>query len=210
MKNVLLLSALILLNIPLVFSQRSDGEMQTLSGHLNHSGGYGALIFKSSDFKDSPLILGGARGSWVINRSFGIGFEGCGIIPTSTYEGIDPLGLKEAYLIGGYGGLSLEPVIWSNRVIHLVFPVQMGGGWLGYVEEWDYDPDYNYDEGELYDDDVFWFIEPGGSLELNVASFFRINVGITYRFTEDLDLIETSPNEFDNLNFSLALKFGCF
>jgi hypothetical protein len=186
-----------------------DGEMQTLTNGLRHSGGYGALLFKSSSFIDEPLILLGGRGVWVINRAFGIGFEGNGIVPVNTYEGMDPLGLSKAFLVGGYGGLLLEPVIFSNKLVHVTFPVSGGAGWLGYVRDWQ---EVNYDPspGDLYDDDIFWYLEPGAAIEVNVARFFRVDLGFTKRFTQDIDLVNTGNGEFEKVNFLLALKFGRF
>jgi hypothetical protein len=187
----------------------AQDDMQILAKDLRHSGGYFALMFKSSSFKDQSFVLMGGRGVWVINRAFGIGFEGNGIIPINSYEGIDPDGINKAILVGGYGGLVLEPILWSNKLVHITFPVSGGAGWLGYLPDWEstnYDPMQN----NLYDDDIFWYIEPGASIELNVARFFRIGAGATRRFTQDLDLVNTNPSELDQFNFSLTLKFGSF
>jgi hypothetical protein len=188
---------------------QDNGGMQTLAGNINHSGGYGALIFKSSSFKDKSMIFMGGRGVWTINRVFGIGFEGDGIIPINTYEGIDPDGNYNAYLVGGYGGLVLEPIVWSNKLVHITFPVMGGAGWLGYVRDWE-STNYHPSESDLYDEDIFWFIEPGASIEVNVTRFFRVDIGVTQRFTQDLQLVNTSSSAFDKTNFSFALKFGSF
>ena len=195
--------------LPVLKVNAQDDEMQTLTKNIHHSGGYSALLFKGSDFKDQPFILMGGRGVWVINRVFGIGFEGNGIVPTNSYDRIDPDGINKAILVGGYGGLVLEPILWSNKLVHITFPVSGGAGWLGYVHDWessDYDPMKN----NLYDDDIFWYIEPGASIELNVARFFRIAAGSTRRFTQDLQLVNTNPLELNKFNFSLTLKFGRF
>ena len=183
--------------------------MQTLSGGLYHSGGYGALVFKYGDFKDQSLIMMGGRGTWVVNRAFGIGIEGNGIIPVHTYEGIDPAGLQPAYLVGGYGGLVLEPILWSNKLVHVTFPVSGGAGWLGYVRDWG-SPDYDPVDSDLYDDDIFWYVEPNASIEMNITRFFRVAAGVTARFAEDVELVNTQSSDFNTFNFSLALKFGHF
>lgn len=185
-------------------------EIQTLSGSLNHSGGYGALYFKASEFLDNTIIMTGIRGAWVLNRSFGIGMEVTGIIPVAKFDGIDPEGEQKAILLGGYGGFFVEPIFWSNRAIHITFPVSAGSGWLGYIEDWDdNDNSYNY-EDNLYGDDIFWYVEPGAVIELNVSRSFRLNFGVSKRFTEDLELIGTDASEFEKINYTFTMKFGSF
>lgn len=183
-------------------------EVQTLSGNNGHSGGYGALTIKGSKFKDASIMMMGIRGAWVINRSFGLGIDLNGIIPTTKFDDVDPNGWYKGILLGGYGGLLLEPIIWSNKIVHLAIPLSMGAGWLGYVEDWE-DEMYYY-SGDLLDDDVFWYIEPGINAEINITDFFRINVGISKRFTQDLSLYNTPSDAFDKINYTLALKFGGF
>ena len=194
--------------VPAVKKKKNPYKVHTVAGRNQHSGGYGALIFKGSEFKETTILILAIRGAWVVNRSLGIGFEIDGLLPVSKYENIDPEGLSSSYLIGGYGGLVLEPILWSNSVVHLTFPVSAGAGWLGYVEDWENDP-YNYN-GDLYDNDVFWYIEPGANLEVNIARFCRLSLGVSKRFTQDLVLIETPSDAFDNLNYSVTLKFGGF
>jgi len=190
------------------YQDRKSNEVETLSGNSSHSGGYGALFIKWSKFKDKSILLMGVRGAWVINRSLGIGIDLNGVIPVSKYDDVDPEGRNMGILLGGYGGLLLEPIIWSNKIVHLALPLSMGAGWLGYIEDWE-DNQYYY-SGELFDQDVFWYIEPGINAEINITKYFRVNVGISKRFTQDLSLYNTPSDTFDKINYALALKFGGF
>ena len=185
-----------------------EDRMETLSGENSHSGGYGALFFKGSTFKNKSIMIMGIRGAWVVNRAIGLGIDLNGLLPVSMYDDVDPAGTNDAILLGGYGGLLLEPVVWSRKVVHVTFPLSMGAGWLGYVEDWE--DEYYYGGGDLLDDDVFWYIEPGINAEVNVTNYFRIDVGISKRFTQDLSLYNTPSDAFDKLNYSLTLKFGGF
>jgi hypothetical protein len=185
-----------------------DKGMETLSGDNSHSGGYGALFFKGSSFKNTSILMMGIRGAWVVNRSFGLGIDLNGLLPVSKYDDVDPAGLSDAILLGGYGGLLLEPVVWSKKLVHVTFPLSIGAGWLGYVEDWE--DEYYYGGGDLMDNDVFWYIEPGINAEVNITNYFRIDVGISKRFTQDLSLYNTPSDAFDKLNYSLTLKFGGF
>jgi hypothetical protein len=191
-----------------VSGERKSNKVETLSGNNGHTGGYGALTIKGSKFKDAAIMMMGIRGAWVINRSFGLGIDLNGIIPATKYDDVDPSGRYKGILLGGYGGLLLEPIIWSNKIVHLAIPMSMGAGWLGYVEDWE-DEMYYY-SGDLLDNDVFWYIEPGVNAEINITKYFRINVGISKRFTQDLNLYNTPSDAFDKLNYTLVLKFGGF
>lgn len=182
----------------------SRNDVKTLSRNNGHSGGFGALNFKYTDFRDDDILMAGFRGGWIINRSIAIGLEAQGIIPSVTYNDVTPFGAVR--ILGGYGGLFLEPIFWSNEIVHITFPVAGGAGWLGYHDDW---TESDIDRG-IIDEDVFWYLEPGGSMELNVARNFRINLGVTYRFTENLDLAATSSDAFDGFNYFLTLKFGSF
>jgi hypothetical protein len=185
---------------------RND-DIQTLAGKNGHHGGFGAVSFRASEFNDKDIIMVGFRGGWIINRAMAIGFEGHGIIPTAEYENIDPNNSLNSRSVGGYGGMFIEPIILSNKVVHVTFPVSGGGGWLGYIVDWE---QTNFYENDLIDDDVFWYVEPGAAIELNVARNFRINMGASYRFTKDLDLMSTPSSGFDAWNYFLTLKFGSF
>ena len=189
-------------------SHRKNDEIQTLAGKQSHHGGFGAISFKASEFNNKDIIMAGFRGGWIINRAMAIGFEGHGIIPTAEYENIDPGNSLRSRSVGGYGGMFIEPIILSNKVVHVTFPISGGAGWLGYIVDWE--QNQNYYSNDLIDDDVFWYVEPGAALELNVARNFRINMGASYRFTKDLELINTQASAFDAWNYFLTLKFGSF
>lgn len=189
--------------------RKNKHQIKTLTGKMNHSGGYGAVSFKTSEFKDETLVLGGIRGAWVVNRTLAIGIDAYGIIPTTKYQDVDPNDLsKKLRLLGGYGGLMLEPIFFSNEVVHITFPVSAGAGWLGYEDP---DQDDFWDErNDLVDEDVFWYIEPGANLEVNIAHNFRLDLGVSKRFTQDLQLVNTATDEFDEINYYLTLKIGGF
>lgn len=190
-------------------SRGSRNQIKTLSGSMNHSGGFGAISFKTSDFRDETIVMAGIRGGWIINRTLALGAEGYGIIPTAKFgDFTDPSG--DVTLLGGYGGLFLELIFFSNQVVHVTFPMAGGAGWIGY----DLNDNDRFSVGEpdsgFLDQDVFWYVEPGANVEVNVARNFRLAFGISKRFTQDLELVETRSRELENLNYYLTLKIGRF
>jgi len=184
--------------------KRNKGEVKTISGDQYHSGGFGAVAFKSSSYQDQTLIMAGIRGGWIINRVVAMGFEGWGIIPSATLPDVYPF--ADVGVLGGYGGFFIEPILFSNQIVHLTFPVSGGAGWLGYQERFS-NLDYN---GSIVSDDVFWYVEPGVALEINVSRHFRMDFGASNRFTQDLNLLNTPKDAFDGWNYFLTLKFGGF
>lgn len=194
--------------LPMDDPESKTNEMETLSHNNARSGGYGALVLKGSKFRDESILIMGIRGAWLINQSLGFGLDLNGILPLSTYDDIDPEGIDNGILTGGYGGFLLEPVLWPNKIVHVTIPLSIGAGWLGYIEDWE---NHKYDyHGDLYDDDVFWYIEPGVNVEINVTRFFRVNAGVSKRFSQGLTLINTPADAFDKINYAITLKFGGF
>ncbi len=185
--------------------QGSQKEIKTLAGSMSHSGGFGAISFKSTEIRDEAIVFAGLRGGWIVNRTLGIGFEGYGAIPTAKFDDIVP---EQVVTLGGYGGMFLELILFSNQVLHVTFPVSGGAGWFGYYEDWE-NSNNTYSD-DLIDDDVFWYVEPGVDLELNVSRNFRLAGGVSKRYTQDLELINTDQNAFETLSYFLTLKIGSF
>ncbi|MGB3465553.1 MAG: hypothetical protein WBA74_09795 [Cyclobacteriaceae bacterium] len=180
-------------------------KIHTLTGRNNYSGGFGAISFKSTELRDETIVMAGVRAGWIINRALGIGFEGFGIIPTATFTDI---GTQNLTPNGGYGGMFLEPVFFSNQVVHVTFPVSAGAGWLGYYED-DNANVFSVNGNEVAED-VFWYVEPGASIEVNIARNFRLAGGVSKRFVEDLEMLETSDGDFETLSYFVTLKIGSF
>jgi hypothetical protein len=188
-----------------VVRHRSD-EIRTLANSTRHFGFYGALSFRNTRFNGEGLMMAGARLGFIANRSLGIGFEAHGVIPTTRYP--DVLPGQQLVALGGYGGLNIEAILFSNKAIHLTFPVSAGGGWLGYFEDWNDDfPGY---DGDLVVDDVFWYVEPGAHLEANISRSLRLYGGVSRRFVQDLHLPNTPEGAFEGMSYTFGIKIGRF
>lgn len=208
MKTKLLLTTLagllLSLNLP-----AQTGETQTLTDKGLESGGYGAPVMSFTSFDGKGLPMFGMRGGWIINHTFALGLEGNFYMPMASYDLKDDLGveLAKVRIVGGHGGFLLEPVIFNDKIVHINFPFSIGLGWMGYLKDWDGQPNY---EGEIIDSNSFWYWKPAIGGEVNVSSFFRINLVVSYRFAYDLHLIATENDAFDGWNVSLVFKFGKF
>ena len=206
MKKIFVLCfALVMSTVAWAQDKGTSGDIKTLVSNTHHFGFYGGLSFKGTKLKDETLMMGGFKMGVIINRTLGIGFEGYGLIPyTSSTEYLSG---EDVIPLGGYGGLVLEPILFSNRAIHVTFPVSAGAGWLGYHEDWG--SEFN-NSSDLIEGDVFWYIEPGANVEVNISRAVRLDLGVSKRFAQDLELPETESDDFSKLGYYVTLKIGRF
>lgn len=175
-----------------------EKEDETLISGKIALGYYGALIVKFTELNDQSAVLIGGRGGLIINHAFVIGGGGYGLVNDidtrnfSSYE--------RRFLDFGYGGLVLEYINRSHKLVHLSVHSLIGGGSLCYR-------DYLY-----YDwyDDVFFVAEPGIDLMLNVSKHFRIGLGGSYRFVSGIDMDGLNNADISGPSAALTFKFGRF
>jgi hypothetical protein len=224
MKKILFVMILLLSLSIQMFSQdepagkssgTDDGEIKTLFKKSDHPTTVGFFIGAESaytQFDYRNVFLGGLSLGVIIDHFFSVGLAGYGILNSGNlwYDDIDPITSQGAYLYGGYGGVKFEFRVLPAAPVHLNFPVLIGGGGMTY-NTWTYS-NYYYDSynGTTIDWDAFFVVEPGIMVELNLVKFLRLDAGISYRYTPDLDLLNTSSGLINNFNANLSLKFGKF
>ncbi len=206
----MLVKYIVLTLLSLLLSQymtAQQEEKQTLLSHKKkHNGFYIAPSMKFSAINGQTAFIPTIKGGWIINRSIVLGLSGSGLAPTIQHGNI--VANQNVRPLMGYGGLLIEPIISSNRLVHISIPLVMGGGWVGYVEDWS-DQD-QVDNDNPIDEQTIWVATLGAMAELNVTRFFRLSTGISYRLTQEVDLINTDPNAFQNWNYEVTFKFGRF
>lgn len=216
MKNRKIIIVTFLLGLMMVashqpgYAQENNQQMSTLFGGTNgsiHHGGWGGLYFGYTQISDKDTYLMGARGGWLINHRFTIGLAGSGFISDRDYYGIVPD--RAVSLAGGYGGLFLEAVIFPFSPVHLTIPITIGAGGVAYTSNNWREGDYSY-ENYTYDSDAYFLLEPGLEIELNLIKFMRFAVGGSYRYTSDVNMINSSPEMLKGFNGHFTLKFGSF
>ncbi len=176
----------------------------TINGSVSH-GGFGGPVLKFSSINNDPVLFIGGRGGWIINfrpdHAFVFGGGGYGL---STDVEIDDVMLsgEPVYLNMGYGGLELEYVNRTRNLVHFSVYTLIGAGGADYSEAVQNLEDQN--------GDTFFVIEPGISAFLNVASFFRIGAGVSYRFINGINLDGVSDSDVSGTSAVLTFKFGSF
>ena len=156
-----------------LFSYPAMAQDETLLKGEVESGGYGGPIFKVGQINGSTGVFVGGQGGWIINHSFVLGGKGYGLVNIVDIEGSENLELDF-----GCGGVLLEYIFSSNKLLHLGINTMIGAGGVRYAEK-----DYSNDLEELdYNASSFFVLEPGVNIDLNHSSYFRIGDGATYRY----------------------------
>ncbi len=210
-----MVAALLLAALPFVKAQ-DDDQMVTLLNNSNHVGGYGALSMKYFKMDNRDGVMFGGRGGIIVGHSISFGLTGSGFITQPVY---DPVVGEDAMIVGGYGGIYIEPILLPRFPVHIALPMTIGGGGIGYNinrydNNWDnWDEDYTHGRG-------FLIFEPGVEVEFNVMRHFRFAVGATYRLTSNIDLKYNTNGNYNTriiprdamngLTVGMTFKFGVF
>ena len=216
MKNILSILFVFSLGISL-YGQEEDeyqtrkndnGEIHTLFGRNKvNNGGYGGFGAGYTWIDNKDAVTTSGRGAWIIGHGLALGFSGTGFINSFHY---DPFVDANVNLTGGYGGFLIEPILFGRFPIHLSFPIIAGLGGIAYTQsQWANDP-WEYQNSLIEDYDSYIILEPGVELELNILKFFRMGIGISYRMTSEISLMNTSPDVLDGISGGVNFKFGKF
>ena len=189
------------------FGYYQDNGIRTLTGRNRQGGGgYVSLTTGFSIIDNKHAVLFGGRISYISNKTMGIGIGGTGFINELQYE---PALGRDIFLVGGYGGIYVEPILWPRSPIHLSFPVLFGAGGISYVSE---DGDFGGKLIEGYD--PFLLVEPSAEIEMNVSRFFRLAFGASYRYPTYINVGTSGtgikPSSIKGWSYNLTFKFGKF
>lgn len=198
---------------------KSDEGAETLVGGAVEHGFYLAPVAKYSKVTREDVALVGARGAWLLNHVFGLG--------AACYTTVNEVPAPEAvqrddyfrrYVRLTYGGLVLEGIFASRKVVHAKVSALIGGGRFGTshmrggmggsMMNGSYRGDYYYGV-ERYWSDSFFAAEPEATLEVNVAKYVRFNLSGGYRFVGGAGP-EVTNQELGGVTGSAALAFGVF
>jgi hypothetical protein len=192
---------------------KKNEEMKSIFGNTDHKiqhGGYGAISIGYTQIDGEDVMTLGGRAAWVIDHHVAMGFAGKAFMNSVYIDKYFP-DADGYYLVGGYGGFFVEPIIAPNFPVHVSLPVLIGGGGLALNNyTW---MDYNWDDNteyDPYDYDAFFVVEPGVEIELNVVKFFRVAFGASYRFTSDLHMAYVPKDMMNGFNGTVTFKFGLF
>lgn len=179
-------------------------EDETLIGDDIESGGYGAVIVKYGQIMGTDGVFVGGQGGWIINHTLVIGGGGFGLANKIALEGTEC-----QYLGFGYGGLLLEYIVASQKLVHLDIQFLIGAG--GVSSYTSYTDDYScWGEDYYGDGDAFFAMEPGANLMLNLHRYVRVGVGATYRYVGGVCYRGLDDSDLRGFTGQMIFKFGNF
>lgn len=189
------------------FSEINDQEIKTVFKKNKRDGFYGAFSIGYSPIDNKDGMVFSSRGSWIMDHWFAFGFGGTAFINNidqmEYYGYYSSNANNEKSLVGGYGGLILEPILAPLKPIHLSFPIIIGGGIATTFNNF-YSYNYSYNEA------FFSVIEPGIELEMNFTKWLRIAAFGTYRYTSKIDIANISPDALRSYSVGITAKVGLF
>ncbi len=189
-----------------IFKKKEKNKEQEIKTVFKNRGGVGFYWGMNSHYSriagEDALVIGSTM-SFIANRSLEIGISGQGILSRNPNVGVYD---NNVVVAGGYGGLHISPVFFSNKAVHFTLPILIGAGAAGYYdykafEEWDV---------EDYDWDGMFVIEPGVNVEFNISRVLRLGLGVKYRLTNKLDIANMDENDFRGWSAGMVFKLGKF
>ncbi len=211
-----MISRLTVVSVIILFiSVSAYAEPRTLLGGDTQieSGGYGAPVVMFSMFNEEFAVMIGAEGGWIINHQFVIGGGGYGLttLHEIRQETVDQNGQSatEKYIIDfGYGGMLLSYIYRPNDLVHIYISGMIAGGGVSISQQ----QPSELDVSTLHNDPVF-VLDPKVHFELNVTRWFRVGVGVGYRWVggyKEYEEIEFKSGELKSWQSAITLKFGSF
>lgn len=175
----------------------NNDEIQTVmsSFELKRISGFGGPTISYTQIDGEFAVMSGGGGGVIINNFF-IGGYGEG---TSNSVNNNP-SLEFRNVEFGYGGFWLGYEFMPQRLIHPVVSTRLGWGSVSGT---------NQDNRRL-SDGVFVVI-PTVSAEINFTRFFKLNLGVEYRQTFNLNSIPNMSNkDFSSIGVYTSFLFGWF
>lgn len=195
-------------------NDRNDGYRSIMMPSSEVTGWFIEVNNSASRLNSQSSRLPGIAGGFVMNNTLYLGVRAKSFTWQESYLGFDNIFDEKVYLSGGYAGIYIETGIDANDVVHVTFPLTLGGGGASYITQQEYpemDDDFEIDFGrKKLSSSPFLVCEPGVNLEMNVTGFLKAYIGYSYRWLYGLSMENTSYNAFNGSNLNFGLKFGRF
>lgn len=184
------------LKIDVVPKEKEDEVL--ISGPVD-KGKYGGLVIKFTELNDNFAMLMGGKAGITFARWFGIGGGLYGMVNKMEVHTNYPM--RDFNLDFLYGGLILELILASRKLIHCGAHTLIGCGTVQYKFPLYEEPWY---------DDIFFVFEPCAEMTLNVTKVFRIDIGGSYRYVYGTELNGISDSGLSGAGGYITFKFGKF
>lgn len=194
MKKYFIIASFMVLTLPLL------AQEETLINGGFHSGGYGGPVWKMGWINGHLGLFSGGRGGWIINHTFVIGGGGYSQVLDVETDQVS-VNEKPLYLNMSYGGFEMEYIHKSDKLIHWTIDMMVGSGHVKLKE---------HNPNEAIETDNFFMVEPSFNVDVNVSQWFRIGLGLSYRFALGVDLPGMGSLDISGPSGLVIFKFGSF
>ncbi|MCL6295095.1 hypothetical protein [Jejuia spongiicola] len=189
-------------------AQESDDDYIEFNDRKNTVHGvYMGLAFHYGKINKVDTYSTSFKVAYVANQQFEVGFVGVGFYSDVNLPG--PF-VNNRDLVGAYGGLHLEPILFSKSKVNLSFPLLIGGGGIDLLEE----NLINNDDFDHLDDErwkAIFVVEPGINALYNISRYLQLEAGIKYRFSSKVDFQpDYSLSRIDGFSAGIGIKVGVF
>ncbi|TGV01535.1 hypothetical protein [Flavivirga rizhaonensis] len=187
-------------------AQESDDYIEFNDRKNTVHGVYLGLSFNYGTIDKAETYSSSFKVAYVANQQFEIGFIGTGF-----YSDLNRLGLdaRNKDLGGFYGGLHLEPILFSKSKVNLSFPLLIGAGAVALFED-----NFDDDEEVIVDDDDWehvFVVEPGINVLYNINRYIQLEAGIKYRLSSKVKFEpEYDLTRINGISGGMGIKIGVF
>jgi hypothetical protein len=181
--------------------------IETLIGSNIRWGSYGGPIIKFSPVSGTLGTWVGGYGGVVLDGTFFLGGGGWGL--TSNIPANQSIAPGQSLGIG-YGGIILEYIGSSDKLLHYGVSLLIGAGGASYIFR-NFDT-FGRNQITLFNrpSSSFFVVEPGGYAEINITRWLRIGASVSYRYANGVRLEGLSSADVGGVAGNVIFKFGSF
>lgn len=194
---------------------RGDGspEMQSnkyLIGQgkkINHSF-YAAPIISMTHIEDNFALFTGSKIAWIANYQFVLGAKLNVKVTDLRQKDFDETDNPTTRLVDtGYLGAMFEYYFFTNRWYNVSLGLMLGAGAFGIdIRE----EDENGEDRRLKRVSYFFAMEPEFKFYFNIAKYFRLGIGISYRFAYGGEKDGIEGFDISGVSGNITFAFGMF
>ncbi len=169
------------------------------------------LHYGHVDNDNRDTAFGNIKIAYVANRKVEIGFGGTIFFNERENDRPDLFNGDKIAMIGAYGGLHVEPILFGKRFISVSFPLLVGGGVVGFFGN-NFTDDYEGVDNDIKDEDFdkFFIVEPGINILYNFSRYTQLETGFRYRFTSQYNQPLYKKGNINGFSIGFGLKIGIF
>lgn len=205
-RSKLLVSFILSLLSLSVFSQEDEDYIEFNDRKNVVHGVYAGVTTYFGEVNGENSYVMGFKLAYVANRKLEIGFAGGGFYSRNY---LSEYVNENSDLIGGYGGIHIEPILFGESKISLGFPLFLGFGGAGFAKD-DYKEANQNGDPQFVDWDSFFLVEPGVNLLYNLSRYVQLEAGVRYRVSTKLELDPGHIKKINGFSAGVGVKIGIF